>query len=143
MTALQSVGWYSQQESKVLLIILRKYQMNEVVNEIKKMSSHEREQAGRAITNMKGKRLAKELGSTIVQYGRKKRIDCEISVGDVVLISTDNPLKSNLTATVTEKGSKYLKVAFEKKVPRWALKKKVRLDLYVNDVTFRRMEKEN
>lgn len=35
VTALQSVGWYSQKESKVLLIIARKYQMNEVVNEIK------------------------------------------------------------------------------------------------------------
>ena len=35
VTALQSVGWYSQKEGKVLLIIARKYQMNEVVNEIK------------------------------------------------------------------------------------------------------------
>ena len=35
VTAIQSVGWYSQQESKVLLIISRKHQMNEVVNEIK------------------------------------------------------------------------------------------------------------
>lgn len=37
VTALQSVGWYSQKESKVLLIILRKYQMNEVINEIKRI----------------------------------------------------------------------------------------------------------
>ena len=37
VTALQSVGWYSQQESKVLLIFLRKYQMNEVINEIKRI----------------------------------------------------------------------------------------------------------
>lgn len=37
VTALQSVGWYSQQESKVLLIILRKCQMNEVINEIKRI----------------------------------------------------------------------------------------------------------
>lgn len=37
VTALQSVGWYSQQESKVLLIVARKYQMNEVVNEVKKI----------------------------------------------------------------------------------------------------------
>ena len=37
VTALQSVGWYSQQEGKVLLIILRKYQMNEVINEIKRI----------------------------------------------------------------------------------------------------------
>ena len=35
VTALQSVGWYSQKESKVLLIIARKHQMNEVTNEIK------------------------------------------------------------------------------------------------------------
>ena len=35
VTALQSVGWYSQKESKVLLIVARKFQMNEVVNEIK------------------------------------------------------------------------------------------------------------
>ena len=37
VTALQSVGWYSQKESKVLLIVARKYQMNEVVNEVKKL----------------------------------------------------------------------------------------------------------
>ena len=35
VTALQSVGWYSQKESKVLLIVARKYQMNEVIREIK------------------------------------------------------------------------------------------------------------
>ena len=37
VTALQSIGWYSQKESKVLLIILRKHQMNEVINEIKRI----------------------------------------------------------------------------------------------------------
>ena len=40
VTALQSVGWYSKKDSKVLLIISRKYQMNEVVNEIKKIDKH-------------------------------------------------------------------------------------------------------
>lgn len=35
VTALQSVGWYSQKESKVLLIVSRKQQMNEVVSDIK------------------------------------------------------------------------------------------------------------
>jgi uncharacterized membrane-anchored protein YitT (DUF2179 family) len=35
VTALQSVGWYSQKESKVLLIVARKQQMNEVVKEVK------------------------------------------------------------------------------------------------------------
>ena len=35
VTALQSVGWYSQKESKVLLIVSRKHQMNDVIREIK------------------------------------------------------------------------------------------------------------
>ena len=37
VTALQSVDWYSQKESKVLLIVARKQQMNEVVNSIKEI----------------------------------------------------------------------------------------------------------
>ena len=108
--------------------------------EIQNMSGIKREELGRAINKVKGKRLGKELGLEIVQFGRSEIIDSEISVGDMVLISTDNPLRSDLTGTVTEKGSRYIKVAFDKKVPKWALKKKVRIDLYANDITFRRME---
>ena len=37
VTALQSIGWYSQQESKVLLIILRKSEMSGVIKEIKRI----------------------------------------------------------------------------------------------------------
>ena len=37
VTALESVGWYSQNPGKVLLIIARKHQMNEVINEIRKI----------------------------------------------------------------------------------------------------------
>jgi len=118
----------------------REEEINVMINEIKKMSAYERESIGRTITGMKGKKLGKELGQNIVQYGRTKAVDTEISVGDVVLVSTNNPLSSQLTGTVTEKGYKYLKVAFDSKIPRWAIKNKVRLDLYVNDVTFRRME---
>lgn len=39
VTALQSVGWYSQKESKVLLIVSRKHQMNDVIREIKAIDS--------------------------------------------------------------------------------------------------------
>ena len=39
VTALQSVGWYSRKESKVLLIISRKNMMNEVIREVKEIDS--------------------------------------------------------------------------------------------------------
>ncbi len=108
--------------------------------EIAHMSGQKREELGRAINKVKGKYVGEELGLKIVQFGRSEIIDTEISVGDMVLISTDNPLKSDFTGTVTEKGARFIKVAFDKRIPRWVLKKKVRLDLYANDVTFRRME---
>ena len=117
----------------------RKAEMELMINEIKKLSPKKREQLGRSINRFKGKNLGKELGFNIIQYGRRELIDTEISVGDIVLISVGNPLKSDLTGTVTEKGSRFIKVAIEN-VPRWALKKHVRIDLYANDVTFRRME---
>ena len=111
-----------------------------MTHEISSMSGQKREELGRAINKVKGKRMGKELGLEIVQFGRSDIIDTEISVGDMVLISTDNPLRSDLTGTVTEKGARFIKVAFDKRIPKWALKKKVRIDLYANDITFRRME---
>ena len=111
-----------------------------MTREISTMSGRKREELGRAINKVKGKSLGKELGLQIVQFGRSEVIDTEIGVGDMVLVSTDNPLRSDLTGTVTEKGARFIKVAFDKRVPKWAIKKKVRLDLYANDITFRRME---
>ena len=111
-----------------------------MTNEIKNLSPKKRESLGRTINKVKGKYLGKQLGSQIVQFGRSEKIETEISVGDMVLISTGYPLRSDLTGTVVEKGARFIKVAFEKSIPKWALKKKVRIDLYANDVTFRRME---
>ena len=118
----------------------REAEIELMISEIKNISGIKREKLGRAINKLNGKYLGRELGLEIVQYGRNEIIDTEISVGDMVLISTQDPLKSNLTGTVTEKGNRFIKVAFDKKVPKWSLKKKVRLDLYANDITFRRME---
>ena len=39
VTALESMGWYSKQESKVLLIVARKHQMNTILNDIKSIDS--------------------------------------------------------------------------------------------------------
>lgn len=108
--------------------------------EIAHMSGEKREELGRAINKVKGKYIGEELGMKIVQFGRSEKIETEISVGDMVLVSAANPLSSDFTGTVTEKGARYIKVAFDKRIPRWVVKKKTRLDLYANDITFRRME---
>jgi len=58
-----------------------------------------------------------------------------------VLISKGNPLKSSLTATVTELTAHSITVAFSDIPPNWIFDKNIRIDLYVNDITFKRMEK--
>ncbi len=116
----------------------RDAEIEAMMAEIKRLSSAKREKVGRAINNLNGKILGRELGFILVKYGRKKPIETEISVGDLVLISRGNPLRSDLTATVTQKGNRFIVVALEN-VPSWALKN-IRIDLYANDITFQRME---
>ncbi|MCK9152432.1 IGHMBP2 family helicase [Methanobacterium alcaliphilum] len=115
----------------------RKAEINAMKAEIRRFSPEKRERIGRAVNNLDGKYLGKELGFNLIKYGRKKSFETEITTGDLVLLSKGDPLKSNLTATVAEKGSRFLVLALEN-IPKWALKN-IRVDLYANDITFRRM----
>jgi predicted DNA helicase len=121
---------------KKLVEIERKAQIEAMLNEIKNLSGEERERRGRAILNLNGKVVGEEFGYKLVKFGRRRKIETNINVGDLVLISRGNPLKSDLVGVVAEKGNRYIVVALEN-VPSWALKD-VRIDLYANDVTFRR-----
>jgi len=138
--------WVNQIMKKYIeeLITLIDYEREEetvtMVSEIKYLTPYERELIGHTITSLTGKKLSKEYGLTLVQYGRSKPIETKINISDRVIVSKSNPLQTLLVATVTDKGNKYIQLSFDKKVPRWALKEEVQIDLYVNDVTFKRME---
>jgi len=69
-----------------LLKFEREAEINLMVKEIKNLSPQKREKLGRAVNNLKGKIIGRELGFTIIQYGRKEIINTEIGVGDLVLI---------------------------------------------------------
>ncbi|AJC71953.1 ATPase AAA [Thermococcus guaymasensis DSM 11113] len=121
---------------KVLVEMERKAEIEAMRAEMKRLSGREREKVGRAILGLNGKIVGEELGYFLVKYGREREIKTEISVGDLVVISKRDPLKSDLVGTVVEKGKRFITVALET-VPDWALKG-VRLDLYANDITFKR-----
>lgn len=115
----------------------RDHEINFHKEEIKKLGI-KRENVGRAILNLNGKVLREFFGEYIVRYGRSEKFKkTDISVGDIVLISKGNPLQSDLLGTVIEIGSNHVDVSMEI-VPKWALND-IRIDLYVNDVTFKRM----
>jgi predicted DNA helicase len=114
----------------------RKAEIEIMKKEIKTLSGKEREKLGRAILGLKGKVIGREFSFKIVKYGREREIETEISVGDLVLISRGNPLRSNLVGVVTAVGKRYLTVALEE-TPWWAFSN-VRIDLFANDITFKR-----
>jgi predicted DNA helicase len=119
-----------------LVELEREAEIEAMREEMRRLRGYEREKLGRAILNLNGKIIGEEFGFKLVKYGRKEPFRTEISVGDLVLISRGNPLMSDLVGTVVEKGSRFIVVALES-VPSWALRN-VRIDLYANDVTFRR-----
>ena len=121
---------------KELVELERRAEIEAMRREMRRLSGREREKLGRAILGLNGKVVGEELGYFLVRYGRDREIKTEISVGDLVLISKRDPLKSDLVGTVIEKGKRFITVALET-VPEWALKG-VRLDLYANDITFKR-----
>ncbi len=121
---------------KVLIELERKAEIEAMRLEMKRLSGREREKVGRAVLDLNGKIAGEELGYFLVRYGRDREIKTEISVGDLVVISKRDPLKSDLVGTVVEKGKRFLTVALET-APEWALKG-IRIDLYANDITFKR-----
>ncbi len=124
-----------------LIDLERKAQMEIHLKEIKSMSGKEREKKGRAILNLKAKYLGVGLGGMhLVRYSREDMPETEISVGDVVLVSGGRPTGREVQGTVYEKTSRYITVAFSEKPPPYALGRKVRIDLFSNETTFRRME---
>lgn len=119
-----------------LVELERNAEISAMLDEIKRLSGEEREKKGRAILGLTGKFVGEELGYFLVRFGRRKEIDTEIGVGDLVLISKGTPLKSDYTGTVVEKGTRFITVAVDR-LPPWKLKN-VRIDLFASDITFRR-----
>ncbi len=128
------------EEYKALIDTERRAEMAAQMEEIWSMSGKEREFFGRAILGLKGRSAGRKFDFYLVRFGRDQAIETEIASGDIVLISRGEPLKSDLNATVMQVGRHFVEVAFSQKPPRWIREEGIRLDLFVNDVTFKRME---
>lgn len=130
---------------KELVELERKEEMERHEIEIKRLSGEERQKNGRAILHLRGRDEGTGLGNKYIvkfvrQWQGEKLPETEIKVGDLVMISKHNPLdSSNPTATVVEKTNYSITVVFDKKPPSFIYKKGLRMDLYVNDITFQRM----
>ncbi len=124
-----------------LVELERREEMERHEREIKQLSGWEREKKGRTILNTRARDDGTGLGGKfIVKFIRKDGLpESEISVGDLIRVSKNHPLSDdNPSGTVMEKTNYSLKAAFEESPPDW-IYDKVRIDLYVNDITYQRM----
>lgn len=141
ITKVEYTGKEYREHFKQLVELERKEEMERHEAEIKKLSGWERQKKGRAILNARARDEGTALGGKfIVKFVRKDGLpETEISVGDLIRVSKNHPLSDdNPSGTVTEITGYSLKVAFEEKPPGW-IYDNVRIDLYVNDITYQRM----
>jgi len=123
----------------------REEEMRRHEREIKTLSGQEREDRGRALLRMRGRHEGEELGGHHVKLMRTNKgeplPDHEIRVGDLVMISKTDPLRDdNPTGTVTQVTNYSITASFDPKPDEWVFGKGLRVDLYVNDVTYQRMQ---
>ncbi len=115
-------------------------------DEIRTISGSKREKKGRALLNMRGKKAGHLHGNRQLVKFMKSKVgqalpELDMRTGDVVLISQGQALKKgNPLGTIVDTGRYSITVMFEGQPDKWMFKAGVRVDLYVNDVTYRRMQ---
>jgi len=107
------------------------------LNEIKRLSGVERQKRGRAILGLRMKYVGEFLDFKIYRFNRNNMPEHQIKVGDIVLVSKGDPLKFSQEATVSAVGKNFIEVYSKEPIFRSKL---YRLDLFVNDITFKRMK---
>jgi predicted DNA helicase len=128
-----------------LVQLEREEEMRRHEQEIRNLSGRERERRGRALLNMRGRDDGEGLGGHLVKFMRTQKgqplPDTELRVGDLVMISKKDPLRDdNPTGTVTQVTNYSITASFERKPDGWVFGTGLRVDLYVNDITYQRMQ---
>lgn len=128
-----------------LVQLEREKEMERHEREIRETSGREREKMGRALLHLRGKDVGEDLGGKrMVKFSRNRKgeklPENELAVGDLVMLSKNDPLRDdNPTGTVAEQTSYSTTVAFDDEPEDFLLSKGLRMDLYVNDITYQRM----
>ncbi|WP_035587489.1 IGHMBP2 family helicase [Hippea jasoniae] len=120
-----------------LIELERKAEKEFHIAEIKNLSAKKRQSLGRAILNAKIKLMGRFLDFIIYRFSFRSDIEPQIKVGDIVLISKGEPLKLSVEATVSSMAKNYIEVMTKTKIFK---SKFYRIDLFVNDITFKRMK---
>jgi len=126
---------------KYLVQLERDEEISRHWDEIKQIPGKKREKLGRALLEMSGRNAGHGLGGTyLLKYVKQGGLpNNEISVGDLIIVSSGQPSGKEPQATVMEKTNFSLTVAFKNAPPNYVYKKDLRIDLFANDIAYQRM----
>ena len=112
------------------------------MNEISTLSAVQRAKKGRAILRLNGSDAGTGIGgSYLIKFTKGEGLTAnEISIGDIVIISKDQPTGKEDQGTVIQKTPRSITVAYGKVPDYLVYGRNLRLDLFSNDITFQRME---
>lgn len=114
------------------------------LDEIKRLKGFEREKKGRALINLSKRKVGRTMGGDwlyqMMRHDKSHLPDTEINVGDQVIISQFSPLdETNPVGVVYEMSSKAIVVSVHQAI-KLSNSRPFRIDLFVNDITYKRME---
>jgi predicted DNA helicase len=126
-----------------LVQLEREEEMERHEREIRSLSGPERQRRGRALLELRGRDEGEALEGHLVKFMRRpgrELPETEIAVGDLVMVSRDDPVRDdNPTGTVVQKTGYSVTAAFDGRPPGFVFGRGLRLDLYVNDIPYQRM----
>ncbi len=128
-----------------LVELEREEEMRRHEREIGALSGPEREDRGRALLRIRGRDEGEALGGHHVKFMREQKgeplPDHKLRVGNLVMISKQDPLRDdNPTGTVTQVTNYSITAVFDPRPGGWVFEDGLRVDLYVNDIPYRRMQ---
>lgn len=127
-----------------LVELEREQEMENHEDEIRAISGQEREDRGRALLAMQGQDEGEDISGRLIKFLKAEKgtplPEVAFGVGDLLMVSKHDPLREdNPTGTVTQVTNYSVTVAFESEPPSFVYDTGIRLDLYVNDITYQRM----
>jgi predicted DNA helicase len=127
-----------------LINLEKEEEMRRHEQEMIQLSAREREDKGRCLTNMTSVSSSQGMGGErhvkFTKASKDPLPDHELTIGDLVQISHNEPLsEDNPTATVWKKTGRSITLSLSQDLPGWARGDDLRIDLYVDNVTYNRM----
>lgn len=116
----------------------KKYDKESMLKEIEDMDDTEREELGRRINHLKAKSIKNE--PYMYRLKKSEPIKTNIKFDDKVLISPQHNLKFRKEGTIIEIKRNSITIDFDEIPTDW-IDEELRVDLYVNNTSYKRMEK--